>query len=90
MKAIKEICGDDGRSNIFVRERNNCWIAFAQIAFGLPERILCDHIAHGHGDDTLLVKVVILIFALIFAAHKSLAQNPEGGKCCHRFRNLTY
>ena len=41
----------------YVRERDDRWIVLAQDVFGLPERLLRDHIAHG--DDSVLLVILI-------------------------------
>jgi len=52
----------------YIRERDNRWVAFAQDVFGLPERFLRDHIAHG--DDSVLLVI------LICAARQVISTEP--------------
>ena len=53
----------------YVRERDERWITLAQDVFGLPERLLRDHIAHG--DDSVLLVI------LICAARRVISREPE-------------
>ena len=52
----------------YVRERDVRWIALAQDVFGLPERLLRDHIAHG--DESVLLVI------LICAARRVISTEP--------------
>ena len=53
----------------YVRERDDHWVALVQDVFGLPERFLRDHIAHGDNS--------VLLVILICAARRVISTEPE-------------
>jgi hypothetical protein len=68
---------------LFVRERDDRWIALTKDQFGMPEDVLRDNIAHG--DNSVLLAILIHRTRLL-----PVRTGPLNFGFCHHFPILTY